>query len=145
MDKRPIARSDIEVSVVGLGCNNFGGRIDRAATAKVVDRAIALYAQAVPVIRNGRSRRYGPDVAAYRHAQGWQVVVRVGAGGRQLLVVGHAFAKIGVKTIRVPLPPGRWRVAEELHTDRRGLTLTRGELRWQPAGEWSANVVLLAR
>ena len=31
---------DLEASVVGLGCNNFGMRIDSAATANVVDAAI---------------------------------------------------------------------------------------------------------
>jgi aryl-alcohol dehydrogenase-like predicted oxidoreductase len=30
----------LEVTVVGLGCNNFGGRLDEAATAHVVDAAI---------------------------------------------------------------------------------------------------------
>jgi len=117
----------------------------KPAQRALVDRALALYAQAVPVIRRGRSRRYGPDVAAYRHARGWQAVVRTGAGGKKLLVVGHAFAKPGVKTIRVPLPPGRWRVQGELHTDRRSATVAKGELRWTPAGEWSATVVLLTR
>lgn len=38
MKKRKIG--SLEVSVVGLGCNNFGWRIDAAATAKVVDAAI---------------------------------------------------------------------------------------------------------
>ena len=31
----------LEVSVVGLGCNNFGGRIDEDATRAVVDAALA--------------------------------------------------------------------------------------------------------
>ena len=30
----------LEVTVVGLGCNNFGGRIDDAATRAVVDAAL---------------------------------------------------------------------------------------------------------
>ena len=30
----------LEVSVVGLGCNNFGGRLDAAATARVVHAAL---------------------------------------------------------------------------------------------------------
>jgi alpha-galactosidase len=115
------------------------------AQRALVDRAIALYAQAVPVIKHGTSRRHGPDIAAYRHPQGWQVVVRRGANGKQLLVVGHAFAQTGVKTIRVPLPPGKWRVTGELHSDRRGVKLAKGELSWTPAGEWSANVVLLQK
>ncbi len=33
--------SELEVSVVGLGCNNFGGRIDLDATAAVLDAAIS--------------------------------------------------------------------------------------------------------
>ncbi len=38
MEKRRIGA--LEVSVVGLGCNNFGWRIDAAATALVVDAAL---------------------------------------------------------------------------------------------------------
>lgn len=116
-----------------------------AAQRALVDRAIALYGQAVPVIRRGRSYRHGPDVTAYRHAEGWQAMVRVSADGKQALVVGHAFAKTGPKTIRIPLPPGKWRITDELHSDKKGATLAKNELRWTPAGEWSGNVVLLKR
>ena len=38
MEKRRIG--SLEVSVVGLGCNNFGWRIDAKATAAVVDAAL---------------------------------------------------------------------------------------------------------
>jgi aryl-alcohol dehydrogenase-like predicted oxidoreductase len=40
MKSRNLGRSGLRVSFVGLGCNNFGGRIDLAATRRVVDRAI---------------------------------------------------------------------------------------------------------
>jgi len=39
MEKRKIG--SLEVSLAGLGCNNFGWRIDAAATAAVVDAALA--------------------------------------------------------------------------------------------------------
>ncbi len=110
-----------------------------------VDRAIAFYAEAVPVIRRGVSRRYGPEVKAYRHATGWQSVVRVREDRRQVLIVSHTFARPGVKTVRVPLPPGKWRVVGELHSERKGVTLAAGELRWTPAGEWAGSAVLLRR
>src|SRR4051794_21276693 len=38
METRKIG--SLHVSVVGLGCNNFGGRLDAAATARVLDAAL---------------------------------------------------------------------------------------------------------
>jgi aryl-alcohol dehydrogenase-like predicted oxidoreductase len=40
MEHRRLGRSGLKVSEVGVGCNNFGGRCDRAATKAVVDAAI---------------------------------------------------------------------------------------------------------
>ncbi len=42
MDFRTLGRSGLKVSLVGLGCNNFGRRCDPAATKAVVDKAIDL-------------------------------------------------------------------------------------------------------
>src|SRR5215510_12088276 len=42
MKKRRLGSSTLEVSVVGLGGNNFGGRIDFAASSRVVCKAIEL-------------------------------------------------------------------------------------------------------
>jgi aryl-alcohol dehydrogenase-like predicted oxidoreductase len=42
MLKRRLGSSPLEVSIVGLGGNNFGGRIDFAATNRVVHKAIEL-------------------------------------------------------------------------------------------------------
>ena len=39
---RNLGKSGLRLSEVGLGCNNFGGRIDLEATRRVVDRAIEL-------------------------------------------------------------------------------------------------------
>jgi len=42
VQQRNLGRSGLIVSAVGLGCNNFGGRIDMAATCRVVHRALDL-------------------------------------------------------------------------------------------------------
>ena len=47
MRYRPLGRSGLLVSVVGLGCNNFGGRIDGVAARAVVDAAIDAGSDAV--------------------------------------------------------------------------------------------------
>ena len=40
MRTRRLGSSDLEVTVVGLGCNNFGGRIDEEASRTVIDAAL---------------------------------------------------------------------------------------------------------
>ena len=40
MEIRKIGKSGLQASAVGLGCNNFGGRLDLEATRKVVEKAL---------------------------------------------------------------------------------------------------------
>jgi aryl-alcohol dehydrogenase-like predicted oxidoreductase len=42
MEYRNLGRSGLEVSIVGLGTNNFGGRMDYEQTAIVVDKALDI-------------------------------------------------------------------------------------------------------
>ncbi len=42
MEQRHLGKSGLRVSAVGLGCNNFGGRIDLEATKRVVHKALDL-------------------------------------------------------------------------------------------------------
>jgi aryl-alcohol dehydrogenase-like predicted oxidoreductase len=42
MEKRRLGNSSLEVSAVGLGANNFGGRMELAATRRVVDKALEV-------------------------------------------------------------------------------------------------------
>jgi aryl-alcohol dehydrogenase-like predicted oxidoreductase len=42
VEYRSLGRSGLQVSVVGLGCNNFGGRVDAAGTAAVVNKCIDM-------------------------------------------------------------------------------------------------------
>src|SRR5687767_11548183 len=42
MDLRNLGNSGLRVSVVGLGCNNFGGRIDLEQSRLVIDKALEV-------------------------------------------------------------------------------------------------------
>jgi aryl-alcohol dehydrogenase-like predicted oxidoreductase len=62
METRNLGRSGLQVSLVGLGCNNFGGRLDLAGTRKVVHRAldlgVTLFDTADIYGERGRSEEY---------------------------------------------------------------------------------------
>ena len=72
LEQRNLGRSGLIVSAVGLGCNNFGGRMDMAATRAVVHKALDLGDH---VLRHGghlwrarRSEEYlGRALAGRRH------------------------------------------------------------------------------
>jgi aryl-alcohol dehydrogenase-like predicted oxidoreductase len=42
METRPLGSSGLQVTLIGLGCNQFGGRLDFDGTKAVVDRALDL-------------------------------------------------------------------------------------------------------
>jgi aryl-alcohol dehydrogenase-like predicted oxidoreductase len=56
VDKRPIG--SLAVSVVGVGCNNFGGRIDEKRSKEVIDAALAVginFFDTADMYANGKS------------------------------------------------------------------------------------------
>ncbi|MDP6271020.1 MAG: aldo/keto reductase [Alphaproteobacteria bacterium] len=42
MEKRQLGTSGLQVSTLGLGCNNFGGRLDEAQSIAVIEKALDL-------------------------------------------------------------------------------------------------------
>jgi aryl-alcohol dehydrogenase-like predicted oxidoreductase len=69
---RPLGHSGIQVSVVGLGCNNFGRRIDLAATRAVVDAALAegvTFFDTADTYSEGTSEEYLGEVLQGRRDQ----------------------------------------------------------------------------
>lgn len=77
--------------------------------------AMELYRRVWPVIKHGRSRRFGPPISSWRHPAGWQGVLRVADDGAAALAVVHGFAGCGKRVVELPLPGGKsWQVAGAL-------------------------------
>jgi aryl-alcohol dehydrogenase-like predicted oxidoreductase len=71
MKYRPLGSSGLVVSVVGLGCNNFGGRLDQAQTDVVVgtalDHGITLFDSADMYGAGAGEAALGAALGARRH------------------------------------------------------------------------------
>lgn len=105
-------------------------------------RAIKLYESVVPIIRDGVSRTQGEVGASWRHAHGWQAVVR--AQGNRALVVAHTFEH-HKGDVTVKLPAGNWKIAESMHTLTAAPTVAGGALKLAGMGEFNGAVVVLEK
>ncbi|MCM1122049.1 MAG: alpha-galactosidase [Eubacterium sp.] len=105
-----------------LGRMCLSGDVTRLTDAQwdVIDRGIAFYKKAAPIIKDGYSRLYGPEVVSWRHPKGWQCLVRQGGGVEhgdrgELLAVFHSFNGGHDGVMEAPLPVdkavnGDWRI-----------------------------------
>lgn len=127
-----------------LGRMCVSGDVDRLTPRQwqVVDDGIAFYQKSVPYIRDGVTRRYGPEVAAYRHPTGWQAVVRL-IPGRGALLVLHVFAQPYPQTISFDLPFDDYTPEEVYTSEPNTLTIEGAHLRYTPAAPMTALAVLL--
>jgi aryl-alcohol dehydrogenase-like predicted oxidoreductase len=82
VEQRNLGRSGLIVSAVGLGCNNFGGRIDLAATRAVVHRALDL-----GITFFDGADTYGPDGSSEEY------LGRILTGRRHQIVLGTKFGR----------------------------------------------------
>ncbi len=107
-----------------LGRMCLSGDVTKLADAQweVIDRGIAFYKKAAPIIKDGFSRLYGPKVLNYRHPVGWQCLVRTEGNVEQeekngVLAVFHSFNGEHEGALEVPLPgEGRYRI-ENVYSD----------------------------
>jgi alpha-galactosidase len=135
-------RYSLAATFLGRMC--LSGEIDRLTEAQwnLVQRAQALYRKAMPIIKHGRSRRFGQMSESWRHPCGWQCVLRVSNDGTKALAVVHSFAG-SPATIEIPLD-GRWRIVDQLHTGETLIEKQR-KLTCRFQGDFDSHVVLLGR
>lgn len=127
-----------------LGRMCLSGDLEELSPAQreVVEQGCRFYRQAAPVIRDGFSRRFGPELASFRHPQGWQAVVR--STETHALVVFHTFADPVPRSVAIGLPcVAEWRIVSVFGSGAEQPAVEGGKLILPAAGEFAAAAVLL--
>lgn len=134
-DARRLAWS-LTAGLLGRLC--VSGDLDELSPAQwqVVDAGLAFGRRAAPVIRQGVTRRYGPEVRCYDTPEGWQGIVRTGDAG--CLVVLHRFGGADTGPVTVPLPWPCTAPAAVYEVCGAPLTVKDTTLTWQPAAPMSS-------
>lgn len=110
---------------------------------KVIEDGIAFYKKIAPVIRKGRTRRFGPEVVSYRNPKGWQGVLREGSNG-EAFAVFHSFYENQTEWMEVSLPEGKDYVIDSVYSDSAvEICLKGGKLLCENTDEMKAVAVYL--
>lgn len=136
-----------------LGRMCLSGDVTKLTDAQwdVIDRGIAFYQKAAPIIKDGYSRLYGPKVLSWRHPQGWQCLLRtegsVEHGEKDgMLAVFHTFNGEHEGALTVPLPNGGDYRIETVYSDAEAeIGIADGKLVCQIPENMRAVAVLLRR
>lgn len=143
--------SDTDVRLVYSLTNTFLGRMCVSGDVEklsehqwaLVEEAISFYREIVPCIRDGQSRRYGPEVSSYRHPEGWQAVLRL-IPEREAVLILHVF-NAPPEAIEFDLPFGDYTPGRVYTACAGALTLQGAHLRYVPACPMSTLAVRLTR
>lgn len=135
-----------------LGRMCLSGDVTKLTDAQwdVIDRGIAFYKKAAPIIKDGYSRLYGPKIISYRHPKGWQCLLRTEGSvehekKKGLLAVFHSFNGEHDGALEVPLPSDRVYQIEEIYSDMEAdIHVTDGKLVFHIPEDMRA-VAVLAR
>lgn len=135
-----------------LGRMCLSGDVTKLTDAQwdVIDRGIAFYKKAAPIIKDGYSRLYGPKIISYRHPKGWQCLLRTEGSvehekKKGLLAVFHSFNGEHDGALEVPLPSDRVYQIEEIYSDTEAdIHVTDGKLVFHIPEDMRA-VAVLAR
>lgn len=87
---------------------------------QMIEEGIGFYKKIAPVIKKGRSYRFGPDVVSYRNPKGWQGVLREGSNG-EAYAVFHSFYGNREKWMEISLPEGRNYHIDSVYSDSEAL------------------------
>lgn len=118
---------------------------------ELIDRGIAFYQKAAPIIKDGYSRLYGPKVLSWRHPKGWQCLLRtegsVECGEKDgLLAVFHAFNGEHEGLLKVPLPnDGDYQVETAYSDAEAEIFVEKGQLSCRIPEDMRAVAVLLKK
>jgi alpha-galactosidase len=145
-DKPERIAYSLAAAFLGRMCLSGDATLLSAEQIAIVKAATALYRRAAPVIREGSSRRFGPEQVAYRKLRGWQTVVRSGQGAARglTLVVLHVFESVERELVQ-ELPEGCGMIIGSLRPSSMQVKMEGGRLVASGLSRHTGAAILLGR
>lgn len=109
-----LRKNDTDKRIVYSIANTFLGRMCLSGDIfelnnhqwDTIEAGVNFYKKLTPVIRDGKSFRFGPDILNYRFPEGWQAVFRVSDDNRRAIFIFHTFGGQQPHRIQIKIPEG---------------------------------------
>ena len=138
---------DDAMAASSTGCGlNLSGHVLNLTEAQwdVLDRGISFYKKIADIVKKGESYRFGPEIKAYRNAEGWQGLVRVGENGDAYVVLHNFYNQ--KEDIDIVLPTDDAYEITDVYSDTdERVILNNGVLSWSPTEEMKAVAIYLKK
>lgn len=109
---------------------------------KVIEDGIAFYRKIAPIIKKGRTYRFGPPVISYRNPKGWQGVLRKRENG-EAFALFHSFYENQEEWMEIPLAGGTYEIGGIYSDSEPEIRLEKGSLWCRNTDEMKAVAVFL--
>lgn len=111
----------------------------------IVDKGIVFYKKIAPIIRDGRTYRFGTEITSYRHPKGWQGILRV-QENKDAYALFHMFGGSLDANCIIEIPKEYSFKIEEIYSDSEvEVTLKDNKLVYMPTENDKAVAVYLKR
>ncbi len=83
---------------------------------KIIEEGIAFYRKIAPIIKKGRTYRFGTEIVSYRNPKGWQGILREG-NNAEAYALFHSFYDHHEEWMEIPLPENTKYKIDSIYSD----------------------------
>lgn len=148
-----LRKTDSEQRLIYSLVNTFLGRMCLSGDINslnkdqwsVVERGIAFYKEITPIIKDGISYRYGPEIFSYRHPKGWQALIRTNRSRTEAYAAIHTFGGQFPNEINITVPlDGVCQIENRFMSESNIIAISNNILTFCPQGPFNAAAVRLS-
>ncbi len=111
---------------------------------ELIDRGIAFYRKAAPVIKHGKTYFYGSKIKSFRHPKGWQGIFREDMERKHAYITLHGFNEAAGEEISMEIPGG-YKIKDIYSDEKENIGLKENILHYRFREDMKAAAVYLEK
>ncbi len=139
-----LSRIAYSISATFLGRMCLSGHVTNLSKEqwKLIEAGMSLYKRVSHIIKDGYSRRFGPEIFSYRHPEGWQGIFRT--YGDEAILILHSYDMKGVLTLSIELDEA-YELLDMYGNGSQKVMVTANEIIWDEPDDFQGLVLYMKK